>query len=267
MPARIVVIDDNPTNLDLMLYLMRAVGHEVVGFQKPAQGLAEAVKGGFDLVLSDIRMPDIDGYQIAYRLKAEPAAKSTPVIAVTALAMPGDRERIMVGGFDGYISKPIEPRTFVASVDRFLPAGLRSSIPAAHGTMPTQPRLPTRVGRTVLAIDDAQLNLDLLREMLEPVGYRVLEARGKQSAVQHLKAARPDLVLCDVHMPGDDGFAIIRYFKDDAALRDIPFIFLSSTAWSARDKKRGLDLGALHFIMRPIDPQRLLKILHEALSG
>ena len=120
--ARILVVDDNPANLQLMLYLLRAFGYEAEGCSDGNAGLTQARSGRFALVVSDILMPGIDGYELARALKAQDELASTPVIAVTALAMPGDRERITTAGFDGYIKKPIEPRTFVAQLEAFLHA-------------------------------------------------------------------------------------------------------------------------------------------------
>jgi two-component system cell cycle response regulator len=118
---RILVVDDNAANLDLMLYLLRSFGCDAEGCGDGITGLAAARRGDFALVVADILMPGIDGYDFARRFKAEPALASTPLVAVTALAMLGDRERIAAAGFDGYIKKPIEPRTFVAQLQAFLP--------------------------------------------------------------------------------------------------------------------------------------------------
>jgi CheY-like chemotaxis protein len=120
MTDRILVADDNRANLDLMLYLLKAFGHEAVGV---SDGLAayEAVRNaGFSLILTDILMPGIDGYAFAKRLKSDPRLSAIPLIAVTALAMAGDRDRIKAAGFDGYISKPIDPQTFVAQIESYL---------------------------------------------------------------------------------------------------------------------------------------------------
>jgi CheY-like chemotaxis protein len=118
---RILVVDDNAANLDLMLYLLRAFGYDPDGRSDGIAGFEAAKTGRYALVLSDILMPGIDGYELARRLKTEPSLASMPLIAVTALARPGDRERIGAAGFDGYINKPIEPRTFVSQVEAFLP--------------------------------------------------------------------------------------------------------------------------------------------------
>ncbi len=118
--ASILVIDDNAANLDLMLYLLRHFGHDAEGRSDGVSGYDSARQGSYELVLCDILMPGIDGYEFARRFKGAPALRETPLVAVTALAMAGDRERISEAGFDGYIGKPIEPETFVKQVESFL---------------------------------------------------------------------------------------------------------------------------------------------------
>ncbi|HTX55717.1 MAG TPA: response regulator [Candidatus Acidoferrales bacterium] len=118
--ARVLVIDDNAVNLDLMLYLLRSFGHQVDGCSDGISGLTSAQSNGYDIVLADILMPGIDGYEFALRFKRNPALQAIPLVAVTALAMPGDREQVTQAGFNGYITKPIEPRTFVLQVEAFL---------------------------------------------------------------------------------------------------------------------------------------------------
>ncbi len=120
MNGRILVADDNGANLDLMLYLLRAHGYQAEGASDGRTALAAARSGEFALVLTDILMPGIDGYELLRRMRADERLASTPLIAVTALAMPSDAERIAGAGFDGYITKPIEPQTFVSQVAAFL---------------------------------------------------------------------------------------------------------------------------------------------------
>lgn len=122
MNARILIVEDNPTNLDLITYLLRALGYDIACETDGKAGLARALSGEFDLVLTDILMPNMDGLEFARRFKADPRAAGTPLVAVTALAMTGDRERILAAGFDGYIAKPIEPQKFAAQITEFLNA-------------------------------------------------------------------------------------------------------------------------------------------------
>jgi CheY-like chemotaxis protein len=120
MTARILVIEDNEDNMRLVDYVLRAHGYEPLLTTDPADGLWMALERKPDLILLDIRMPTMDGYEVAAQLK-EARLEGTKVVAVTASAMVGDRERIAAAGFDGYIQKPIEPLTFIAEVERFLP--------------------------------------------------------------------------------------------------------------------------------------------------
>jgi two-component system cell cycle response regulator len=120
MSARILLIEDNPTNLDLMTYLLRAFGHEVTCETDGEAGLSRAETGSYDLVLTDILMPHMDGFEFARRFKASPLHANVPLVAITALAMTGDRERIIASGFDGYIAKPIDPHKFQEQIESFL---------------------------------------------------------------------------------------------------------------------------------------------------
>jgi CheY-like chemotaxis protein len=118
--VRVLVIDDNPANLELAVYLLRAFGHEVEERADGTSGLEAARSGRFSIVLTDLLMPGIDGYEFARRFKSDPHLSSTRLIALTALAMGADSERIAAAGFDGCITKPIDPERFVAEVESYL---------------------------------------------------------------------------------------------------------------------------------------------------
>jgi len=118
--ARILIIEDNAANLDLMAYLLRAYGHTVISASDGETGITAAREARADLVLCDIQLPDIGGAEVMDRLRSDPATAGTPIVAVTALAMVGDRESILAAGFDGYLAKPITPETFGRQVEAFL---------------------------------------------------------------------------------------------------------------------------------------------------
>jgi len=120
MGARILVIEDNPTNLELITYLLNAFGHTTIAARDGEEGVEAALSCKPDLILCDIALPKLDGYGVARRLRAGSALNGVPLIAVTASAMVGDRDKVVTSGFDGYISKPITPETFVAEVEAYL---------------------------------------------------------------------------------------------------------------------------------------------------
>src|SRR4051812_2065122 len=109
MSARILIIEDKQANLDLMTYLLEAFGHSVKTAMDGEEGLAALRREAPDVVVCDINLPRIDGYEVARQIRADPALRPLPLIAVTALAMVGDREKVLAAGFDGYIAKPIAP--------------------------------------------------------------------------------------------------------------------------------------------------------------
>jgi CheY-like chemotaxis protein len=122
MAARVLVIEDDRPSRELIAYLLRAFGYTPIESRNGADGIELIRRERPDLVVCDLEMPRLDGYELAGRAKADEATRAIPLVAVTALAMVGDRERALAAGFDGYIAKPIEPETFVAQLERFLPA-------------------------------------------------------------------------------------------------------------------------------------------------
>lgn len=120
MNRRILLIEDNEQNRYLVTYLLRARGWEIVHAGDGAAGLALAAQSDPALVLLDIQLPGMDGYEVARALRAIPRFAGTPVVAVTSYAMAGDRERCLAAGCDGYIEKPIDPRVFATQVEAFL---------------------------------------------------------------------------------------------------------------------------------------------------
>jgi CheY-like chemotaxis protein len=118
--ARILVVEDDPNNLELITYLLKAFGHDTLEAHDGEQALEVAQRELPDLVLMDIQMPVMDGYEAVRLLKNNSAYEATPILAITALAMVGDRNKILEAGFDGYVSKPIDPESFVQQLDRYL---------------------------------------------------------------------------------------------------------------------------------------------------
>jgi CheY-like chemotaxis protein len=134
MPARILLIEDNSANLELMSYLLHAYGHAPYVAVDGVEGLEAVPREMPDLIICDVQLPKLDGCEVARRLKSTPTLRAIPLVAVTAMAMVGDRERVMAAGFDGYISKPINPEVFVRQVEAFLPPDFRTTSPTCFET-------------------------------------------------------------------------------------------------------------------------------------
>jgi CheY-like chemotaxis protein len=114
--ARILIIEDSPANMDLATVLLSSAGHELFRADRAMPGIEIARTQPLDLILMDIHMPEMDGIQAAGILRADPRTQRIPLVALTALAMKGDRERLIGAGFDDYIEKPIDYRKFLQQV-------------------------------------------------------------------------------------------------------------------------------------------------------
>lgn len=120
MDKRVLVIEDNERNLYLVTYLLERHGFVVRAAKDGASGIRQAVAERPDLVILDIQLPEMDGYEVATALRAVGELSATPIVAVTSFAMPGDRERALAVGCNGYLEKPIEPMTFVEEIQRIM---------------------------------------------------------------------------------------------------------------------------------------------------
>lgn len=119
MNRSILLIEDNPHNRYLACFLLRARGWEVIEAEDGPDGLRVAADVAPAVILLDIQLPGMDGYEVARRLRANPSLAEVPIIAVTSYAMPGDREQCLAAGCTGYIEKPIDPERFAEEVERY----------------------------------------------------------------------------------------------------------------------------------------------------
>lgn len=120
MSKKILIVEDNEQNLYLATYLLKSSGYTVCVARTGLEGLTTALAEQPDLILMDLQLPEMDGYEATRRLKSDPATRHIPVVAVTSYAMLDDRAKALAAGCAGHLEKPLAPETFVASVAAFL---------------------------------------------------------------------------------------------------------------------------------------------------
>jgi two-component system cell cycle response regulator len=150
--ARVLVIEDNPASLELVVNLLRAFGHTPLPARDGLAGIEAARREHPDLILCDIQLPGANGVEVCRRLKDDPELRDIPMVAVTAYAMVGDREKLLSAGFDGYLSKPINPQTFIEELALYL-----SAAPVQASVSTTAP---------VIAADEIMLAVETLTDRL-----------------------------------------------------------------------------------------------------
>jgi CheY-like chemotaxis protein len=122
MARKILVVEDNDMNMQLVEFLLEEGGYDIVKATSGEEALAmtRANNGSVDLILMDIHLPGMDGLSVVRAMKEDERTRSVPILALTAHAMRGDKDRFLEAGCDGYISKPIDVKTFISSIAQYL---------------------------------------------------------------------------------------------------------------------------------------------------
>ena len=232
-------------------------GYEPLEAVDGAEGVRVATEARPDLILLDLRMPEMDGYQAVDLIRDWPRLEKTRVVAVTASAMVGDRERIAAAGFDGYIRKPIVPRD-VRGRNRAVPARGVASRPGGDGGAAVTSILAARrpPGQSRPAVDGARLR-------------RLHGARGLdgQTALDLARSERPDLIIADIVMPEMNGYEFVRELRSDPVVGNTPVIFCTATYAEGETRQLADACGVSHFLVKPCEPETIVRVVGEALGS
>ncbi|CAN5466621.1 hypothetical protein BH09SUM1_BH09SUM1_21300 [soil metagenome] len=237
----VLAIDDNPQNLKLIRVLLQGAGFKVRTASNAVDAIALVDALQPALILMDIQMPGMDGLTLTKKLKSDPGTRDITIIALTAYAMKGDKERILAAGCDGYIAKPIDTRTFADSISRYM---------RGDGLKPDPPQL------TVLIVEDNATTRRMYRAVLEAENYHVIEAADGASGFAALLSSKPDLIVQDLILPDDDGFKLVAAFRATPNGADVPIIAVSGFL-SHLEEGEFQRLGFSDYLFKPVSPGTL----------
>jgi DNA-binding response OmpR family regulator/two-component sensor histidine kinase len=247
--AKILIAEDSPDIRALIQMLLETEGHRVIAVADGRAAVAAAREERPELILMDLSLPIISGWEAARQIRTDPATASIPILAVTAHAMHGDRERALAAGCDGFIAKPISEDTFASRVIGFI----HSRKAAAGEASKRQEGSVAEPGR-ILVVDDQAEVAQLLRTDLESEGHSVVLATSAEQALSHFEADnRFDLAVIDVMLGGNSGYDLTETFTSQSA-EYIPVLLLTA---GTIDRERGYSAGADDFIGKPIETVEL----------
>jgi DNA-binding response OmpR family regulator/anti-sigma regulatory factor (Ser/Thr protein kinase) len=254
MTARkVLVVEDSPDIRVLIRMLLEAAGHEVVTANDGRAGVEAARAERPDLVIMDLSLPVLSGWEAARQIKESPETSSTPIVAVTAHAMHGDRERAIAAGCDGFIAKPIDEETFEPLVRSFFRPVQESSGPIPPPIV-SQRTTSAESGR-ILVVDDNPEVAEILKHDLEHEGHEVVVARTLEDASRSAGGDRPfDLAIVDVMLGAESGYDLAAELVSRSG-EYLPVLLVTA---GEVDREKGYSAGADDFLAKPIDPVELV---------
>lgn len=241
----LLVVDDNEMNRELLQRRLESFGHLVSVAEDGRRALERLTVEQYDLVLLDIMMPEIDGYEVLKTMRANPKHKNTPVMMVTAVNDTENVVRCINMGANDFVAKPFDPSVLKTRVTKLLEKRAK----AAGGDRES---INTGAPGTVLVVDDSDTSRKIISGQLKQLGYEVVQAEDGASGIATAKQVVPDTILLDVIMPELDGIEVLQRLKNDDVTKNIPVIMLSAND-DSQMIAACMSAGALDYIVKPFN--------------
>ncbi|MGB0719058.1 MAG: PleD family two-component system response regulator [Bdellovibrionales bacterium] len=266
MSARILVVDDILPNVKLLEAKLSAEYYDVVTAMNGPEALEKIEKERPDLVLLDVMMPGMDGFEVCSRIKQNPDLSHIPVVMVTALTDTADKVRGLEAGADDFLSKPINDTALMARVRSLVRLKMatdewrvRSNTASQLGivdTVSTVMQESTDKAK-VLLIEDKEFERQKITETLKADQHDILCVASGGEGMAQVATIAFDLIIVSLNLQNEDGLRLCSHFRSNEKTRNIPIVMIGTDA--DMDKiAHGLEIGAHDYVLRPVDRNELL---------
>ncbi len=265
MTARVLVVDDVPANVKLLEARLSAEYFDVVTAANGAEALAICERAECDIILLDVMMPDMDGFEVCRRLKTNPVTHHLPVVIVTALDQASDRVRGLEAGADDFLTKPVSDVQLIARVRSLArlkmvtdELRMRAVTSKEMGIESPEREAVADTGRNgrILVVDDRASSCERLAEVLGRE-HKVDIEQDPAEALFHAAEGNYDLLIVSLSLENFDGLRLCSQVRSLERTRNLPILALSDMDDNAR-LVRGLEIGVNDYLARPIDKNELL---------
>ena len=264
-PPLILVVEDNPVAALQIRTVLEEQGYVVQAVSSGAEALAALPQVRPDLIILDLMMPEVDGFQVLEQLRAMPATATIPVLVLTARELtPEDRARLAPHHIRQFVQKGSLNREELAACVRRLLGAPAAPIPPPPGPAP-RPQVTRRPGGPILVVEDNRDNLLVITAVLDETGYKYVTATDGQKALVRAREALPALILMDMQLPGVSGLEAARQIKADPLLGGTPIVALTAMAMRG-DREEILAAGLDDYLAKPFEPQELMELVRRWLG-
>jgi two-component system, sensor histidine kinase and response regulator len=259
-----LIVDDNQTNRTILLQMLAEWGlrAEAVGGARlalEALERARAAKQPFDLVITDLHMPEADGFALVEEIRKNPRSAHLPVIMLSSGSLRGDRERCRDLAIAASLTKPVQPSELL---DVLLNELTKAKPERSEAIVSREPVVEQRPVLKVLLAEDNAVNRILARRLLEKYGNTVIPVENGRQALEAIEREKPDLVIMDVQMPVMDGLEAIRTVRNEEQTSGLHLPIIALTAHAMKgDRERCLEAGADEYLAKPIRAAELFAAL------
>ncbi len=264
MSARVLVVDDVLANIKLMEARLTAEYFDVVTAMSGPEALAVCERSQCDIVLLDVMMPEMDGFEVCRRLKANPKTHHIPVIMVTALDQPSDRVRGLEAGADDFLTKPVSDVALLARVRSLVrlkmvtdELRMRAMTSKEIGLQEPVPDALAEAGRhgKILLVDDRRTSYERIAGVLTSE-HAVDVETNPHEALFHAADGEYDLLMVSLGLDNFDGLRLCSQVRSLERTRNLPILIVAEAEDNAR-LLRGLEIGANDYLVRPIDKNEM----------
>ncbi len=259
--ARILVVDDEPRNVKLLSAHLSSDGFEPMGAFNGTEALQLATSENPDVILLDIMMPDMDGFEVTRRLKADSMTRHIPVVLVTSLDGSGNRVKGLDAGADEFLTKPVNRAELLVRV-RALQRMKQMQDELQNrkkivSKIVDEPHFDSKNQASILLVEDDERLCKQLSDILGAADYHTVRADSATMAKEVLTHHLPDLILLDRLLPDRDGLSLLDEWKADDQLKALPVIVITAVNDLER-KIEGIEHGADDYLIKPIENNELL---------
>ena len=251
---KILTIEDNPISRKMVRTALEVEGYIVIEAATGTEALELMAKTLPNLILQDLLLPDINGFDLVSKLRAVPGGENIPILAMTGLIAQADDLRFAAAPFTDYLFKPIEPSLLIGTIHSYLPPSHTDAGDSGKK-------------RRVLLVDDEPAQLKLFATYLSHLGFDVITASSGTEGLAKATAVRPDAILSDVLMPVMDGFHFCMKVRSDPKLAGIPVVLLSSYYEQEADKQLARRVGAHSLVPTSPDFREAVQALQQSLEA